>query len=657
MASPSAHLGRDPFAPAPGKTRRPWLWAAIATPALLWTALYAGAAQPLRGLVAQRASTALDRDVTIGGPLRVLVTPFSIYVTAGDVRIANPRWAMDDALLTARRATVRLATFDLLIGRSGIRALDVRGGTLDLERSRYGGRVNWAVGKSGTLFDPAALRQLDADDLTVRYRDFGADTDMRLIASTAGRGGIAFAGRGKAGERAFTLEGEARSGAEQPARIALAARTGGVALRLAGEAETPLQLARARLTASARGPDFAELAALAGIGLPAMPGYALTAQLSHAPQGWHFARIEGRIGGTDLAGKLTLDRRHPRPRIVAQLASRTLDAADGMALFGLRRDPAPIAMPEAGLDLAARLLPEAAIAPAALRRFDAVVTYTAERVTGTPHDPAHLSATLALVNGVLTLSPASVDLAGGFVSSDIVVDARRAPALARYDIRLSPTPMGRLLAGWGIAPAGTDATTRGRIQLAGRGNTLRETLANASGRMALVIPEGIVRTRRASLSGLDVANLNAALFNAPPFGASQVNCGLIAFTVRDGIATADPILIDTDGNALSGEGRIDLRDETVDLRLSADGKRFAFRGQPARVRVSGSLADPLVSREPVAWFHPADLFGLRLSLPRLGALFSFIDPGDAPDMACGPVLRGEPAAAQQAQPRELAGLR
>ncbi|HZV18121.1 MAG TPA: AsmA family protein [Sphingobium sp.] len=645
-----------PSAPSPAK-RRFWLRAAIATPILIWIALYAGAAQPLRGLVAKRASAALDREVTIGGPLRVLVTPFSITLTAGDVRVANPRWAMDDALLIARQATVRLATFDLLIGRSGIRGLDVRGGTLDLERSRHAGRVNWALGKPGTLFDPAALRQIDADDLTVRYRDFGTGTDMRLIASTAGRGSVAFAGQGTAGERAFTLEGEARSGAEQPTRIAIAARTGGVVLRLAGEAPGPLQLARARLTVGASGADFAELAALAGIGLPAMPGYALKAQLNHMPRGWHFARIEGRIGGTDLTGKLTLDRRRARPRVVAHLSSRTLDAADGMALLGLRHDAMPIDMPEAGLDLDARLLPDATITPAALRRFDAVVTYTAERVTGTRHAAAHLSATLALVNGVLTLSPASVDLAGGFVSSDIVVDTRRAPALVRSDIRLSPTPMGQLLAGWGIAPTGTDATARGRLQLTGRGNSLREMLATAHGRMALVIPEGTVRTQRASLSGLDVANLNAALFNAPPFGAAQVNCGLIAFTVRDGIATADPILIDTDGNTLSGKGHIDLRTGTVDLRLAADGKRFAFHGQPARVRVTGPLADPLVSREPVAWFYPTDLFGLRLSLPRLGALFSFIDPGDAPDMACGPILRGEPAAAQRESSNELADLR
>src|SRR5690606_6051593 len=128
--------------------------------------------------------------------------------------------------------------------------------------------------------------------------------------------------------------------------------------------------------------------------------------------------------------------------------------------------------------------------------------------------------------------------AGGFVSSDITLDARRTPALARYDIRLSPTPMGRLLQQWGIAPSGTSATARGRIQLTGRGETLRETFARASGRIALIIPEGTVRTQRASYSGLDMANLNDALFDSPPFGAAQVNCGLIAFTVRDGLATA-----------------------------------------------------------------------------------------------------------------------
>lgn len=640
----------------PRKALRPWLWTAIAVPALVWSGLYVGAAQPLRGLVAQRASAALGRDVSIDGGLRILVTPFSLYVTAGDVHIANPRWAMTESLLTARHVTVRLSTFDLLIGRRGVRALEVQDGTLDLERSRHAGRVNWTLGKAGTLFDPAGLRQIDADALAVRYRDFGAETDLQLAISTTGQGQIAFTGKGNAGSRLVSLRGRAHSSADQPTQFAIAARTGGVALHLEGKADGPLQLAKAEMSVTAQGDDFAQLANLAGIGLPAMPGYQLRAQLSHAPRGWHFARIAGRIGGTDLAGKLTLDQRHARPRIVAELTSRTLDTADGMALLGLHHDAPPIDMPEAGLHLSRRVLPDAAISAKALRGFDAVISYAADTVTGTVHDPAHLSLKLALVNGVLTLSPVSVDLAGGFISSDIRIDTRRSPALARYDIRLSPTPMGRLLAGWGVAQAGTDAMARGRIELTGRGDTLRETLATAAGRMALVIPEGSVRTQRASTSDLDMANLNAALFDEPAFGSSRINCGLIAFTVRGGIATADPILIDTDGNALAGHGRIDLRDETVTLSLSADSKRFAWRSQPARVTVNGTLADPWVEREAAGWFRPADVFGLRMMLPSLGAIFSFVDPGDAKDVACGPLLRGETAAAQQDQPRAMASL-
>jgi uncharacterized protein involved in outer membrane biogenesis len=260
------------------------------------------------------------------------------------------------------------------------------------------------------------------------------------------------------------------------------------------------------------------------------------------------------------------------------------------------------------------------------------------------------------MNGVMTLSPVSVDLAGGFVSSDITLDARRAPALARYDIRLSPTPMGRLLRHWGVAESGTNAMARGRIELTGRGESLRETFATASGRIALVIPEGMVRTQRASYSGLDMANLNAALFDAPPFGASQINCGLVAFTVRDGLATTDPILIDTQGNALTGQGSIDLRDETVDLQLSADGKRFAFRSQPARVHVGGTLADPLVTREPSHWLRPSRFLGFDMMLPNFGSIFSFVDPGDAPDAACDPILHGQTAEAGNEGPQELASL-
>jgi uncharacterized protein involved in outer membrane biogenesis len=661
--------GPAPVTPATPRRRRRLLpWSALLLPLAGWTALATGAATPLKDRIARHASATLGREVAIGGDLRVLVTPFSIHLAAGDVRIANPRWAMEDDLLRAARLEARLSIFDLMIGRPALRALALRGGTLDLERSRRAGRTNWAVGKAGTLLDPAGLRRIDGDDLAVRYRDFAAGTDVRLTLAGDGPGAIRLAGGGTIAAHAVRVRGSLQTAEDEPARLALAARAGGVDLAVSATAQSPLALARSELSVGARGKDAAALAALAGIALPAMPGFDLQARLSPASRAWHFSRIDGRVGRTDLAGTLILDRRGERPRLVARLSSRTLDPADGRALLGLApatgQDPAsqdPAGQDPAGRSApltaaaAPRLLPDVAVSRAALHGFDAVIDYAARQIAGTGQAPGHLTMRLALTDGRLMVSPASIDLAGGFVSADILIDARRSPALARYDIRLSPTPMDRLLAGWGIAAADNGARARGRIQLTGRGDTLRETLAGARGRIALVLPAGTVAMRRASAAPLDMANLGDALFRTPANDSARLNCGLVAFTVTDGVARADPILIDTDDAVISARGTLDLRAETIDLRLSAQGKRFAFFARPSPVIIAGALADPRVSREPVALFRPASLFGLPLALPDLRAIFGFVDPDEADAPACGPILQARPADAQR--PREMAALR
>jgi uncharacterized protein involved in outer membrane biogenesis len=620
--------------PAP-RRRRPLLWAALALPAAGWAALALGAATPLKGLIEQRAGDALGRAVTIGGPVRVFLTPFSMQIAAGQVHVANADWASAPALLDAGLVEARFDMFDLLIGRPRLRTLGLHDAVLDLERRADGGAVNWTPGKAGTLFDPAAISALSAQGTALRYRDRAANTDVRLALNDEGRGAIGLSGAAMIDGRRMTLAGTLRSSRSGPTQFDLDARMAGLSLRLNGVADGPLALGKARLSGTAQGPDFAQLAALGGIALPPMPGYEISARIGHARQGWRFSRIEGRIGGTDLAGRLTLDQRRARPLLVASLTSRQLDARDARHLFSLQDDPD-----------GARLLPDAPLSSEALGRFDAVVDYRADRVTGTGQTPAHLTLKLALLRGMLQLSPASVDLAGGFVSTDLFIDARRDPALVRADLRLSPTPMGNLLHDWGIATAGTTAMVKGRIQLVGRGDTLREAIGTADGRMALIIPGGALRMAQASASSLDMAVLSDAIFQDG--GAAQlagVNCGLIAFTVRNGLASADPILIDTDGHVLTGTGQLDLRDERLDLRLHADGKSFGFFARPTPVQIGGTLADPMLLREERRWLRPGGWFGLPL--PDLGSILGFVDPEDVQAPACGPVLRGAPAVAQR----------
>src|SRR3546814_19212175 len=87
-------------------------------------------------------------------------------------------------------------------------------------------------------------------------------------------------------------------------------------------------------------------------------------------------------------------------------------------------------------------------------------------------------------------------MAGGFFSSDIEINARRRPVQTRYDIRLAPTPMGRLLSSWGAVESGTTGTLKARAELTGEGDSVRESLAPTGGRIAVIMPAGTFRTRK-----------------------------------------------------------------------------------------------------------------------------------------------------------------
>ena len=72
----------------------------------------------------------------------------------------------------------------------------------------------------------------------------------------------------------------------------------------------------------------------------------------------------------------------------------------------------------------------------------------------------------------------------------------------------------------------------------------------------------------------------------------EINCGLIGFTVRDGVAAADPILIDTDKNVMTATGGFSFKDESLDVRFRADGKKFSLFSGQSPVGINGHFAAP-----------------------------------------------------------------
>jgi uncharacterized protein involved in outer membrane biogenesis len=193
----------------------------------------------------------------------------------------------------------------------------------------------------------------------------------------------------------------------------------------------------------------------------------------------------------------------------------------------------------------------------------------------------------------------------------------------------------------------------------GVGDSLRQSLANSNGRIAIVMPAGTFWTRNIQLAELDIGTFVQKMFEKKLKEPVQINCGLIAFTVRNGVAVADPILIDTGKNVILGTGGFSFRDESLDLAVRADAKTFSLFSGQSPVAVDGYFAAPKI--DPISGELLARAgagVGLGLVATPIASLLAFIDPGDAKATQCGPVLAGARASAQRTakgKPRDDVG--
>jgi hypothetical protein len=261
---------------------------------------------------------------------------------------------------------------------------------------------------------------------------------------------------------------------------------------------------------------------------------------------------------------------------------------------------------------------------------------------------SNLGLRLDLDRSLLKLSPLTFDVAGGHLTSDISINARARPVRTDYDIRLSPVRMGVLLAKFGAEQSGTTGRMKARIRLRGVGDSVRESLASSNGRIAIIMPAGTFWTRNVQLSELDIGTFVQKMWEKKLTEPVQINCGLIAFTVRNGIAAADPILIDTKKNVIGGRGGFSFKTESLNLGIEADAKTMSLFSAQSPIGVEGYFAAPKI--DPISGELMARAgagLGLAALVSPLAAVVAFVDPGDAEPTRCGPVLAGARASAQR----------
>jgi len=379
--------------------------------------------------------------------------------------------------------------------------------------------------------------------------------------------------------------------APYPVRLSLA--VGGATLDIEGSIAEPITGQGIDLKVQARGQNLAELGAAVGTELPALGPYDLSAQITQDGQRFKLTALTAKIGGSDIAGNATLTLGDKRPALSGSFTSANLNlgdlapaggaaaapaAAGGRYIF--TEDPLSLPLPLDGLKAA-----------------DAKIKLNAKRLV-LPNGLAFtdLDLALSLQGGKLALDPFSSGFSGGTLTGSVSLDAgKTAPPLA---VKLSAAGIdyGGLLTSLEV----TDGFTGGfdaEIDLRGAGASPRAIAAGLGGRIEVTGGEGSISNNLVQAAGAGLTGMLSGWTEAN--SDLRVNCIVVRLPIKDGEVMGEAILLDTAAVTVGGEGTIDLRDETLHLKVTPNAKKTSLMSLAVPFLIQGTLAEPQVLPDPV----------------------------------------------------------
>jgi uncharacterized protein involved in outer membrane biogenesis len=375
--------------------------------------------------------------------------------------------------------------------------------------------------------------------------------------------------------------------------------------------------------------------------LPNTPPYHLTLSVQREGTYYRLNDINALLGGTDLHGNLTVDASGKIPALAGKVASRQLNFVDLGPLVGGGK-AAPVQNKY--------LLPETVLHTERLRQTNAEVDYSAASINSRDFPLRSLDTHISVEGGVLNLKPLSFGFAQGKLSGSIRIDARKDVPVSSVDARITDVKAENFI-------KSSDKPLQGMLEaravLTGTGTSVHAAASNASGTFTAVVPSGGMRHSLAEWTGVDV--LSALSLNLSGDNSNtNLRCAVAGFGVKDGVMTAQQFVIDTDPVRVDGSGTINLRDETMDLRLQGAPKNFQLVRLRAPITVTGSLAHPAIGVKASAALAQGGIGAALGLINPLAAILAFVDPGLAKDANCGPLLA---AAKAQGAPVKASAVR
>jgi uncharacterized protein involved in outer membrane biogenesis len=235
------------------------------------------------------------------------------------------------------------------------------------------------------------------------------------------------------------------------------------------------------------------------------------------------------------------------------------------------------------------------------------------------------------------------------MTGNLKVDASKDIPVTDMDVRFNKLRLEQFVTGLGSPPA-LEGELLARAKLRGVGNSVHKAASTADGSVALIVPRGEIRQSFAELMGINIAR--ALLLDNR--AQTELRCGVAEFAVKDGILNLNQFVFDTEVVQVSGEGTINMKTETLNVRLTGHPKEFRLVRVRGPITITGPMARPVVGLDARSALAQGGLAaGLGALLSPLAALLPFVDPGLAKDANCAALLNNGqfPVASASRSPR------
>jgi AsmA family protein len=617
------------------------------------------------------ASAKSGRTVTIAGDLNVHIWSLTPTVVVNGLTLGNPPWEANRPMAKIDRLEIHLKLLPLLKGDVILPRLALLRPDVYLHQDKSG-RANWTFENKAPTNAPASkptklpvIRDLLIQDGKLQIAD-----EMRKLKvdgtiqaheqkSQADPTPFRIEGKGTINDQPFELQVAGgplvNLDPDHPYPYDLNITAGDIKLASKGKVLKPFNLGEMEADVALSGRDLAEGYYLTQLALPNTAPFDLRAHIARS--GLHFAvtDINGKVGESDLQGKLDIDATRKRPSMTGDLVSDQLRMKDLAATLGGKsakggnsldgkKERSVAAKKEqttpgnAPPDPNAHLFPDAHLQVDRVRAMDADVHFRAKSIQAGTVPFKQVAFRVKLDDGVLALDPFAFEMPQGHLSGDAKIDARQEVPKVHIDVRVKDIQLDQLKGKAPDAQAPLGGVMQARMVVNGTGDSVHKVMSDANGKFTLILPNGEVRSAFAELTGINVAK-GLGLLLTKGDEKAPIRCGVAQFDIKGGVMNAQNITFDTQDVVIKGKGNIDLGPEKLDLEIKGDPKKVRFARIRSPIEVTGHLMKPSVGLnvgDTVKQGAVAAALGTLVT--PLAAIIAFVDPGLAKDQNCAQMI-------------------